>query len=175
MVSLIDWPAICWLFAAAITLHNTEEGIWLPTWSQQKGYWRISATVTEARLVLALLTVFAWISAWLAAKGSTFGIYLVCGGALLMLLNVFLPHLIATIALRQYAPGTATALLFNLPLSCRLLFLAITEKRISTRTFAWAGPAVVALVLAVIPLLFFLTRHAKKTIGLRGLRQEPGQ
>lgn len=153
-----------WLFAASVTLHNIEEGIWLPAWSKKIGYWRISATVTEARLVLLMLTLLAWVATWLAAVGSTFGTYLLCGYALIMLLNVFIPHLIATIALWRYAPGTATALLFNFPVSCRLLFLAITGKRISPRTFVWAGPVLVVLGLAIIPLLFLLARRVQKVL-----------
>jgi zinc transporter ZupT len=116
-----------WLFAVAITLHSIEEGIWLPAFSQKKGYWRIPATVTQARLVLVLLTLFAWLCAWLVSMGSALGTYLLCGYALIMLLNVFIPHVIATIALRQYAPGTATAVLFILPVCSRLLWLAITR------------------------------------------------
>jgi uncharacterized membrane protein YraQ (UPF0718 family) len=45
------------------------------------------------------------------------GAYFLAGYALVMLLNIFIPYEAATVALRSYVPGTATALLFNMPLS----------------------------------------------------------
>jgi hypothetical protein len=155
---LIGWRASVWLFAAALTLHNAEEAVWLPAWSQEKGYWRIPATIGEARFVLLVLTILAYLCAWLAGAGSPTGTYLICGCALTMLLNVFLPHVAATIALRQYAPGTATAVLLNLPATCWLLRRALLERRITLQTFSWVGPAVILAILGLIPLLFFLSR-----------------
>lgn len=56
-----------------------------------------------------------------------------------MLLNVFISHVAATIALRSYAPGTATALLFNLPLGGWFLYRSVSYggigKTISIRIF----------------------------------------
>jgi hypothetical protein len=75
-----------------------------------------------------------------------------------MLLNVVVPHLIATIALRAYSPGTGTAVFLNLPVSWVLLHRVAREGHITTRTFAWAGPAVVAGILILIPLLFLLMK-----------------
>ena len=58
--------------------------------------------------------------------------YALAGYALAMLLNVFVPHVLATLALRQYAPGTATALLFNLPVCGALLYVGIKDGYIVT-------------------------------------------
>jgi hypothetical protein len=167
--ALFRWRTTVWLFAVALTLHNAEEAIWLPAWAKKRGYWRISATIGEARFVLLVLTILVYLCAWLAAAGSTAGTYLICGCALTMLLNVFLPHLAATITLRQYAPGTGTAVFLNLPVTCWLLRRALLERRITIRTFSWAGPTVVLAILALIPILFFLCRQALGSSNRRPL------
>jgi Protein of unknown function with HXXEE motif len=152
------WQTIGWLFAGALTLHNAEEGLWLLPWAKRRGYWRIPVSIAQARIVLVLLTLLAYGCAWLSAIGNRAGIYLLCGVALTMLLNVLVPHLIASIALRTYSPGTGTAVALNLPMTCWLLHRAFVEQRITPHTFAWAGPAVVVGILALIPLLFLLLK-----------------
>jgi hypothetical protein len=155
------WQTVGWLFAGALTLHNIEEGVWLLPWAQRRGYWRFPVSIAQARIVLALLTTLTYGCAWLSATGNLIGTYLLCGLALTMLLNVLVPHLIATIALRTYSPGTGTAVALNLPLTCWLLHQAFAEKRITPRPFAWAGPAVVVGILALIPLLFLAVRYVR--------------
>jgi hypothetical protein len=155
----MSWQALGWLFAGAVTLHNAEEAIWLPAFSRKKGYWRISLTVAQVRGLLLLLTILAYVCAWLSAAGNVVGMYLLCSYAVVMLVNVLVPHLIATIALREYTPGTGTALCLNLPVSWLLLHQAFAEKRIAPRTFAWEGPLLVILVIT--PLLFLLVKARK--------------
>jgi hypothetical protein len=105
----------------------------------------------------------------LAAAGSSVAAYLVCGCALAMALNAFIPHLAASAALREYAPGTASGLFLVLPVAAATLFEAGAEHRIAWPTFAWAGPAIVLAIAAAIPLLFALG-HALGA-GLGGGRQ----
>ena len=78
-----------------------------------------------------------------------------------MVLNVFAPHVIATVALRKYMPGTATAILLNLPLGCLFLGRATSEGDIRLRVFAWSGPVIVLRILASIPLLFAIGRRVR--------------
>jgi hypothetical protein len=35
----MDFVILIWLFAAAVTLHNLEEALLLPKWSQLAGRW----------------------------------------------------------------------------------------------------------------------------------------
>lgn len=42
--------------------------------------------------------------------------YIYLGFILMMCLNSIFPHLIATMVLKRYAPGTLTGLLLNLPI-----------------------------------------------------------
>jgi len=80
------------------------------------------------------------------------------GYVLAMVLNVFMPHVLATVFMRRYMPGTITALVFNLPLGLLYLNRALSENRIEWHILYWAGPLVVLGILALIPFLFFLGR-----------------
>jgi hypothetical protein len=76
-----------------------------------------------------------------------------------MLLNVFIPHLPATLVLRRYAPGTVTGLLLNLSVTSLLLYSAFQEGYVRSSRFLWAGPLVVSALLGLIPLLFAISRR----------------
>jgi uncharacterized protein with HXXEE motif len=153
-----------WLFAAAVALHNLEEAVWLPAWSNQAVGWLRPVGVGEFRFAVVVLSILAFAAALLATvQGQeSFGAYLLAGYALAMLLNVAFPHLLATIVMRRYMPGTGTALVLNLPVSATLLNEALQERYITATTFAWTGPAIVLALVASIPLLF----HIGRTIPL---------
>ena len=108
----------------------------------------------EFRFAVAALTLLAYGCAAWASAGGAIGAYLICGYALAMALNVFAPHLAATVAMRRYAPGTATAVLFVLPVSISLLSEAARQDRIAPSVFLWSGPLTVLAILAAIPGLF---------------------
>lgn len=152
--------ALAWLFAAAVAVHNLEEAFLLPAWSERAGRWHSPVGAREFRFAVLVLTVFAVGAALLAAAQGreSLGAYLLSGYALAMLLNVVFPHLLATIAMRRYMPGTATALAFNLPVTVALLHQAFGEAYISPRRFALAAPAVVLAIMLSIPVLFYLGR-----------------
>lgn len=103
------------------------------------------------------------IAAWLATVQGreSFGAYLVAGYALAMLLNVLLPHLLATVAMRRYMPGTATAVLLNLPVTIYVLTLGFREGYIEPHTFLIFGPVVVVGIIALILLLFWVGRKLR--------------
>jgi hypothetical protein len=48
-----------------------------------------------------------------------------------MLLNVFVPHILATLFFRQYTPGVLTAVFINLPVMSILLYKAVDERWVS--------------------------------------------
>jgi len=158
---MMNFITLAWLFALAITIHNLEEAIWLPGWSQNAGRWHRRVDAGEFRFAVSVLTVLAYMAAALTAVSGkdSAGAYLIAGYALAMLLNVVFPHVVATVVLRRYAPGTATALLLNLPVTALLLNQAFHEEYIHLRKFAWMGPLVVVCIMASIPLLFALGRR----------------
>lgn len=163
----MTYPLLCWLFVAAITIHNMEEALLLPRWSQSAGRWHHPVGEREFRFAVSVLTALAYIAAVLSVVGGkeTVGSYFIAGYALAMLANVFFPHLLATLVMRRYAPGTATALLLNLPVTVLLLYQGFQQGYIRLPTFLWAGPVVVAAILASIPLLFSIGRF---TLGVKG-------
>jgi hypothetical protein len=55
-------------------------------------------------------------------------------------------------------PGTATALLFNLPFGVLYMRHAFLEKNIELHVFYWAGPLEVLSILASIPVLIAFGR-----------------
>jgi len=156
----MDFNLLVRLFAVAVTAHNLEESIWLPEWSKSAGRWYHPVEPGAFRFAVFALTVFACAAACMGfSEGKeSAGAYLVAGYALAMLLNVVFPHLVATVALRRYAPGIVTALFLNLPATICLLRQAIVEKHVRPHTFVWAGPLVVACILGAIPVLFALGR-----------------
>jgi hypothetical protein len=151
---------LAWLFVAAVAIHNLEEAIWLPAWSQIAGRWHQPVDNAEFRFAVLILTALAAAAAGLASvqgKGS-FGAYIVAGYGLAMLLNVLIPHVLATLWLSRYMPGTGTALLLNLPITLLLLRQAFLEGYVEPWAFLIFGPAVVVGIVALIPLLFWMGR-----------------
>ena len=156
---------LVWAFAIAITIHNIEEAILLPAWSQGAGRWKRPVGANEFRFAVAVLTAAVFAAAIMAGIGGkkSLGAYLVCGYALAMLLNIVYPHVLATVVLREYAPGTLTALLLNLPVSVLLLAMAFREDYIDASTFLWAGPLVVLAIAGSIPLLLAIGRRLQSS------------
>ncbi len=159
-MNFAEWQ---WFFPLAITVHNLEEAIWLPAWSQRAGRWHRPVEPFAFRFAVAVLTVLAYAAAaWSAAGGpESIGAYLLSGYALAMLLNVFLPHLLATVALRRYVPGLATALLCNLPVTAGLLQAAFAEGYVKLPTFVYYAVPVCLGLVASIPVLFAVGRRIK--------------
>jgi Protein of unknown function with HXXEE motif len=146
------------LFVGAVLLHNLEEAIWLPEWSQAGGAWHQPVTPAVfgfSVAVLSLLLVFlAWWS-WRSGPQSP-GTYLYAGYVFAMVANAAVPHLAETVWAGTYMPGTATAVLLNAPLGVWLLLRLHASHRVSLRRMCWVGPLVAAGLLASIPFLFLI-------------------
>lgn len=154
----MDFVHWAWLFPVAITFHNLEEAIWLPGWSKNAGKWHRSVSPSAFRFAVAILTVIGFIFTFWAVKAGpqSIGSYLLTGYALGMLLNVFVPHLLASLALKRYMPGLATALLLNLPVTIQLLRSAFKEGYLKFPQFLYFGILVCLIIILSIPLLFKL-------------------
>jgi hypothetical protein len=162
--------AIGWLFTLGALLHNVEEALLLPAWSQraERFYKPVAARVfCIAVIILSALFVAVTVAASFAHPGSI-AAYLMAGYALAMVLNVFAPHVFVTVATRRYMPGTATAVLLNLPLGLLYLSRTLAEAHVTLSTFYWAGPAVVLGMLALLPGLFAAARRLHAAINQAG-------
>ena len=152
--------SIGWMFTLGVLAHNTEEAVYLPAWSVQAGKWYAPVSNHVFRFAVLLLSglfILITATATFSPAGSV-GAYLMAGYVLAMLLNVFMPHLMATVFMCRYMPGTATAVVLNLPLGLFYLHQVLFEARIDLHVFFWAGPLVVLAILATIPALFALGR-----------------
>ncbi|SHF08060.1 Protein of unknown function with HXXEE motif-containing protein [Seinonella peptonophila] len=154
----ISFWQLQWLFPILTTLHNLEEAIWLPKWSQQAGKWHAKVGKQEFRFAVIVLTALAYLLTFLSWSygPESIWVYLNCGYMLAMLINVFFPHLLATIVMRQYCPGIGTGIAFNLPINFLLLYLAFQDKWITHNKFMIISPITVLVLLLSLPILFFI-------------------
>jgi hypothetical protein len=112
-------------------------------------------------LLLILIAALAFSSA--PQSGAA---YAFAGYVFAMLVNVFAPHLLLSIAFRTYMPGVGTALLFNLPLGLLFLHRALADRFVIWDTLIWAAPVVAFLVLLSIPILFAIgSRLARRAVS----------
>ena len=128
----------------------------MPAWSASVRPLRfaVSSSVFRfAAVVQSLLLVLLAAAAFLSAPQSP-AAYGFAGYVFAMLVNVFAPHVLASIALRKYMPGMATALVLNLPLGVLFLHRALADGFVVWGTLVWAAPFVAFLVLLSIPVLF---------------------
>jgi hypothetical protein len=112
------------MFLLAFTLHNIEEGIWLPRWSKYAGKYHPQVKNNEFHFALIVVTTAGYILTFLfLVFGQSVEIikYLYLGFLSMMCLNAIFPHFIATILLKRYAPGTLTGLLLNLPIGMTIV------------------------------------------------------
>jgi zinc transporter ZupT len=152
---------IGWLFTVGVLIHNAEEAVSLPAWTKSAGKWH---EPVEPREFWFVVTVLSALLITLAAVSSvspprSVAAYVMGGYVLAMVLNVFIPHSLATLVMRKYMPGTATGLLLNLPLGLWYLSQAFEVNNLELRVFLWAGPATVVTIVASLPILFALGRR----------------
>ncbi len=151
-------------FAAAVTLHNLEEAFFLPNWLRAHGRVRFRPNPTAYWIGTSFLTVLAWIAAAGAAQTPPWRPFplLLSGFALGVAINAIVPHLAMTLMRRSYMPGTATALLLNLPLAVFLIHAQLRSRTASLASF-WLQAVVYAALLGLVAFgLLYLLQIALK-------------
>jgi len=108
------------LFLMGFTLHNLEESAWLPEWSKQAR--KFHAPVEKSHYIFAtiIITMIGYLVTLvdiLSDEPGSIPNYLYLGFIGMMGVNAILPHLVATLLLKKYAPGLLTGILLNLPIS----------------------------------------------------------
>ena len=155
----MSFQKLQWLFPIAVTLHNSEEAIWLPAWlARHAQEVPVHPNPGAFRLAVALLTLTAFVVTYLSErKGKeTVWAYLVFGYIVTMLANVFIPHIPASMIMRSYTPGVATAVLINLPVMSFLVIQAVRERWVSGRKALAFGIAVPLAIAGIIPMLLLI-------------------
>lgn len=148
------------LFLMAFTVHNIEEGLWLPLWSKKAKWFHPEVTTSEFHFALFAVTIIGYLitfASFLFGQASPVveGVYV--GFVAMMVLNALFPHLISTIVLRKYAPGTITAIFLNAPIGAWILFLYF-KGGLPVQYIVGGTIAVIAVVLLLMKPLFALGR-----------------
>jgi hypothetical protein len=159
----MSFQNLLWLFPVAITLHNAEEAIWFPAWTQQPHRWFAPVAPGVFRFAVTFLTILAYLIAWLSATSGkqTVWTYLVFGCMVVTLANAFVPHIAISAARRSYMPGVATAVVIVLPTLSLLVWLALKEGYVSGWKAVAYSLGVSCILLLFIPALFKLGKVLK--------------
>ncbi len=155
-------PSSLWVFfPIAITLHNLEEAAWLPQWSRDAGRIHKPVEPNEFRFAVVIVTLLAYLATFAAVAAPESRLARLCffGFLGVMIFNAFVPHLLAAVALRRYAPGLLTGLALLVPINGVILAQAFAARQLT-----WAGllvsTAVVGVMLLVlVPVSFRLGRR----------------
>ena len=157
------------LFLLGFTLHNIEEAIWLPEWSKSAGSFHRKVSADEFLFAVIIVTALGYLFAFqyfVFGQTSRISKYLFTGFVLMMVLNTFFPHLIATIAAKKYAPGLITGLLLNVPLGIYFLTKTIHGKT-EILYLVLFTIVITAFTLGLISIMF---KAAKKLFGWTNLK-----
>lgn len=146
------------LFLMAFTLHNIEEGLWLPRWSKYAGKYHPQVSKREFHFALIVVTSVGYFITFiflLFGQSSEAIRSIFLGFVLMMSLNSIFPHLLATIILRRYAPGTLTGMLLTLPVGVTIIINNV-KLGIPLSSILISGVIITVLTIASLQLLFKL-------------------
>ncbi|AZV43393.1 hypothetical protein BAOM_2784 [Peribacillus asahii] len=143
-------------FCLAITLHNLEEALWLPQWSQQPSKFQRAVSTNEFHFAVLVITSLAYLSAfsYFYFPESILVKWVFIGFLGSMILNAIFPHLLATIVMKKYAPGLLTGVLLNIPINSLILYRMFMDELISLKETVFSTIIVGPILILVIPLLF---------------------
>ena len=129
-ISLQSWIQ-CLPFA--FTLHNIEELFGMEKWSKTvPNYIHPPVTTDQFLIAITLFSILGFTVVFAPPiRQSNYYYHVIAGFSGMLLLNVFLPHLIATIIFKGYAPGVITGLVINLPLTATILLTLALEKKLT--------------------------------------------
>ncbi|MGG3890775.1 HXXEE domain-containing protein [Metabacillus fastidiosus] len=143
-------------FCFAITLHNIEEAIWLPEWSKGVSKFHKAVTPNEFYFAVIVITSLAYLSSfyYLIFPQSHIVKWVFTGFLGSMIINAIFPHLLLTIIMRKYAPGLATGILLNIPISSFIIQYMLANDMLSIKELIISTVVVGAVLLLLIPVLF---------------------
>ncbi|MFC4403922.1 HXXEE domain-containing protein [Gracilibacillus xinjiangensis] len=143
------------LFLFSITLHNLEEALWLPKWSEHAGRFQKRVEPNEFRFAIIVITLFAYLTVFFYyVFNNTITTIILVGFLGAMVFNAIFPHLLATIVLKQYAPGVLTGVLLNIPINSYIIYRFIEENLITLFGAICATILIGIILLSFIPVLF---------------------
>jgi hypothetical protein len=148
------------LFLLAITLHNLEEALWLPTWSKYALNFHKPVRKNEFYFALIIITSIAYLSTFFYLLLPNFNIakYILVGFLGSMIFNAIFPHLVATVVLKKYAPGVITGVLLNVPINSLILYQFLRRGELTVIELLISTLLVGFMLLSLIPILFKVGR-----------------
>ena len=145
------------LFVFAFVIHNIEEAVWLPRWSKHAKKFHKSVDFNEFIFAVLIITILGVLLTFLnSIYDNKIMNSLYLGYVGMMVLNAIFPHLVATIALRRYAPGLITAIALNVPIGSYILYESMKELEfinIITSTIF-----ISAIIVVSLPVLFRISK-----------------
>jgi hypothetical protein len=148
------------LFLLTFSLHNLEEGLWLPEWSLHAGKYHKPVERKEFQFALIVITTLGYLLTFLCILyGRTIPAftYIYSGFIGMMILNSIFPHLVATIALKKYSPGLLTGVILIIPIGVYIL-ISLLKVGFKLELIGLSTVVVGALVLSSLRLLFKIGR-----------------
>ncbi len=159
MVKKTPLEKTLYLFPIAFTIHNLEEVVSdLPGWSVRAGLFHPPVETFEFVFSVIVITIVGYLFTYLAVrqgKGSLPAYLLFCL-ILIVDINVFFPHLLATIATGSLAPGTVSAVLLNLPICTYLLIRGVKEDYVKLKRLLIIFPFFIIASIFTIAGLFLI-------------------
>jgi len=149
------------LFLLGFSLHNIEEALWLPQWSKYAHKYHKEVSKNEFTFAVIIVTAIGYLLTFqyfIFASSSALSKYIYLGFILMMVANVIFPHIIATLVLKKYAPGTITGILLNAPIGICLLIRGIngTDELIFVIIY---GVILAIIILLLISQLFKIGKY----------------
>ncbi|MDQ6788619.1 MAG: HXXEE domain-containing protein [Acidobacteriota bacterium] len=146
------------LLPFVFSFHNFEEVLGMEAWSKKLPL-PIHPVVTTKQFAVGavLITVIGFLITFSKSffKSKKSYNFLMTAFAGMIFLNVFLPHLLATIVFGGYAPGVVTALLINLPLT---LYISLVNIKSGNLTLKQTISFILYGGLVGVPLAFLLLK-----------------
>ncbi|TGA96277.1 HXXEE domain-containing protein [Sporolactobacillus shoreae] len=148
------------LFLFTISLHNTEEGIWLIRMTQNSKFGFHQAVKQDQFLfaVIAVTAVAYFVtSMFIFYPDNSLFKYAYFGYVVAMMINVIFPHALSTIVERRYSPGLMTGLLLILPIHTILIVRAFHNHLISVSGLIIGTLIMSIAMILLIPVMFKLS------------------
>jgi hypothetical protein len=169
------------LFVVGVLIHNIEELVWLPAWSQSAGQWHQAVATPIFAFAVTVLSVLLISLAFASSRCGPQSVptYLFAGYVFAMIANALIAHLAASALTRSYVPGTATAVLLNVPIGSILLRRLLVAGDVSLQRMYWWAPLVAICLLVSIPVLFKVGAQlgplfSQRAVPLPGVRPGGG-
>ena len=131
------------MLVPAIAVHNLEEWLTIPYFPETSTVFDTGLAappwqVMEIALVIVTLLPAAIITWAATGPQRTHKDWAICWIGSIFCVNVFVPHVSASILAIGYTPGVASAVIVNLPLCLLLLRRALVERRVTRSQLAAA-------------------------------------